>query len=151
MDLSDAVVLVHILAAMVWLGGGVLASVFASRMQHADPEHRIGFARFMQKVSTGIFMPAAIVVLAAGVWMVLDNEAYDFEQLWIVIGLGVVAITAAMGPLFFKPTITRGLAAMEAGDGPAVGAIMQRLGMGSKAALVLEFVAVWAMVVKPGL
>lgn len=40
---------------------------------------------------------------------------------------------------------------MEAGDGPAAGALMKRLGMGSKAALVLEFVAVWAMVVKPGL
>lgn len=151
MDLSDVLLLVHIIAVMAWLGGGFLASVLTGRMKTADPEHRLGFARLMRKVSTGLFMPAAIVVLAAGTWLVLDSDVYEFDQLWITIGFTVVAITAAMGPLFFKPTIQRGIAAMESGDGPAVAAAMQRLGMGSKAALVLEFFAVWAMVAKPGL
>ena len=151
MDLSDVLLFVHIVAVMAWLGGGFLAGVFAGRMKTADPEHRLGFARLMRKVSTGLFMPAAIVVLLAGTWLVIDSEVFEFDQLWISIGFGVVVITAAMGPLFFKPTIERGIAAMESGDGPAVGAAMQRLGMGSKAALVLEFFAVWAMIVKPGL
>ena len=151
MDLSDVLLFVHIVAAMAWLGGGFFAGVLSSRMKAADPEHRLGFARLMQKVSTGVFMPAAIVVLAMGTWMVLDSDVYDFDQAWISIGFVVIVVTGAMGPLFFKPTIERGIAAMEAGDGPAAGALMKRLGMGSKAALVLEFVAVWAMVVKPGL
>jgi uncharacterized membrane protein len=151
MDLSDVLLLVHIVAAMAWLGGGVLVAVIGARLKDADPEHRLGFARLMQKASTGLFMPAAIIVLTAGIWMVLDSDVYEFEQAWIAIGLGVVAVTAAMAPLFFKPTVTRGIAAMESGDGPAVGAAMQRLAMGSRIALVLEFVAVWAMIVKPGL
>ena len=63
MDLSDVLLFLHILAVMAWLGGGVLASVFASRMKAADPEHRLGFARLMRKASTGLFMPASIIVL----------------------------------------------------------------------------------------
>jgi uncharacterized membrane protein len=151
MELSDVLLFVHIVAAMAWLGGGVLGSVMASRMKTADPEHRLGFARFMRKASTGLFMPAAIVVLLAGTWLVIDSDVFEFDQLWISIGFGIVLITAAMGPLFFKPTLVKGIAGMEAGDGPAVGAAMQRLGIGSRVALVLEFIAVWAMVVKPGL
>lgn len=151
MNLSDVAHLVHIVAAMAWLGGGFLASVFARRMKTADPRHALGFARAMSMVSQRVFMPAAIIVLAVGTWMVLDSEIYSFEQAWIVIGIAAVAITAAMGPAFFKPTITKGIAAMEAGNGPEAGAIMKRLGIGSKIALVIQFVAVWAMVVKPGL
>lgn len=151
MELSDVLLFVHIVAAMAWLGGGFMAGMLAGRMKTAGPEHRLGFARLMEKVSTGVFMPAAIIVLVAGIWLVLDSDVFEFEQAWVGIGLGIVAVTAAMGPLFFKPTIERGIAAMESGDAAAAGAIMQRLGMGSKIALVLEFVAVWAMVVKPGL
>jgi uncharacterized membrane protein len=151
MDLTDALLFIHIAAAMVWVGGGFVAAVIATRMKTADPAHRLGFARLMRWASMGLFMPAALVVLAAGVWMVLDSNVYGFDQAWISIGLGVIAITAVMGPFFFKPTTERGIAAMEAGDGPAAGAAMRRLGLGSRALLVLEFVVVWAMIVKPGL
>lgn len=128
-----------------------MASTLAGRAKNAHPAHRLGFARFMEKVSTGLFTPAAIVLLAAGVWLVFEVEAYEFEQAWIAIGLGAVVVSGVMGPLFFKPTLERGIAAMESGDGPAAGAIMRRLGMGSKVNLLVQFVAVWAMVVKPGL
>jgi hypothetical protein len=105
----------------------------------------------MRIVSMKVFMPATLIVFAAGTWLVSLNEVYGYEQLWVSIGFGVVLIAGAMGPLFFKPTIDKGIAAMEAGDRPTAGALMRRLGIGSKAALLLEFVAVWAMIVKPGL
>jgi uncharacterized membrane protein len=151
MELTDVLLFVHIVAAMAWLGGGFLAGVFASRMKAADPQHALGFARTMRMVSMKVFMPATLIVFAAGTWLVSLNEVYGYEQLWVSIGFGVVLIAGAMGPLFFKPTIEKGIAAMEAGDGPTAGALMRRLGIGSKAVLLLEFVAVWAMIVKPGL
>lgn len=151
MELEEVLLLIHILAVMTWLGGGFLVGVFAGRMKTADPQHRLGFARAMRFISTGVFLPAAGIVLAMGVWMVADSSVYDFEQAWVIIGIGVVAVTAAMVPLLFKPTINQGIAAMEAGGGPAVGAIMRRLSVGARIALLLEFIALWAMVVKPGL
>lgn len=151
MELSDVLVFVHIVAAMVWVGGGFLAAAFAGRMKTADPAHRLEYARFMQGASLRVFMPAAVVVLGAGVWLVLDVDVYEFEQMWITIGFGIVAIGAAMGPLFFKPTIAKGITAMEAGDAAGAAAVMQRLGIGSRLLLILQFVAVWAMVAKPGL
>lgn len=147
----DVVLFVHILAAMAWVGGAFLVGTLSSRLKAADPRHRLGFARAMQGISMKVFMPGAVLVLAMGVWMVLDSEIYEFEQAWIALAIAVVVITGAMGPLFFKPTIDRGVAAMEAGDPAAARAQMRRLGMGSKFALVLQFIALWAMVAKPGL
>lgn len=151
MELTDVLLFIHIVAAMVWLGGGFLVTIFGSRMKAADPQHALGFARSMRKISMGVFMPASLVVLAMGIWMVADSEVFEFSQAWVVIGLVVIGITAVMGPTFFKPNIAKGVAAMEGGGGPQVGAIMSRISIGSKLALLLEFVAVWAMVVKPGL
>lgn len=150
MEFHEVLLLVHIVAAMVWLGGGVLAGVMASRMKVAEPQNRLWFARTMKSVSVGLFMPAAILVLGTGVWIVLDSDLYAFDQAWISAAFAIVIIAGAMGPLFFKPTIDKGIAAMEAGDGPTAGALMARLGMGSKIALVLEFVGVYLMVFKPG-
>lgn len=151
MEWTEILLFLHVVAAMAWVGGGVLAGALAGRMKTADPVHRLGYARMMEKVATFLFMPAALVVLGAGVWLVVEVDAFEFEQAWISIGFAAVLLAGAMGPLFFKPTIARGIAAMEAGDGPAAGALMRRLGVGSKVALLIEFVAVWAMTVKPGL
>jgi uncharacterized membrane protein len=151
MDLIDVLKLVHILAAIVWVGGAFFTSVVGSRMKNADPPHRLGFARMMQFVSIGVFTPAAVIVLAVGSWMVLDTDLYTFEQAWIGIGIGVVAISAVMGPTFFKPTIDKAVAAMEAGDGPAAGALMQKIGIASRVVIAMQIVAIWAMVAKPGL
>lgn len=150
MDLHEVLLLVHILAAMIWLGGGFMAGALAGRMKTADPQHRLGYARAMQKISVRVFMPAAIILLGVGIWMVADSDVYGFDQAWISAAMAIVIVAGAMGPLFFKPTIDKGIAAMEAGDGPTVGALMARLGMGSKIALVLEFIAVYLMVFKPG-
>ena len=150
MSLSDVLTIIHIVAAMTWLGGAFLAAVFGTRMKKAEPAHALGFARDMSMVSQRVFMPAAIVVLASGVWLVLDSNVYDLEQAWILIGFAAVAITAGLGPAFFKPTLARGIAAMEAGNGPEAGATMKRLAMVSRISIVIQFIAVWAMVVKPG-
>jgi uncharacterized membrane protein len=151
MSLSEFLLFIHILASMVWVGGSVLALVLGTRMKDADQSHRLGFARAMKMVSQRVFMPAAILVLVFGTWLVLDSDFYDFEQLWISIGFVAVLATAAMGPAFFKPTLTNAIAAIEADDGLAVGAAMARLAMGSRIAVLIQVVALWAMVVKPGL
>ena len=151
MSLTEFLLIIHLLASMVWVGGSVLTLVLGARMQDADPAHRLGFARSMRMVSQRVFMPAAILVLAFGTWLVLDSEFYEFEQLWISIGFVAVLATAAMGPAFFKPTLTKAITAMEDGDAGATTAAMTRLAMGSRVSVVILFVALWAMVVKPGL
>jgi uncharacterized membrane protein len=151
MSLGELLLIIHLLAAMMWVGGSVLALLLSTRMKDADPAHRLGFATAMKTVSQRIFMPAAILVLIFGTWLVADSDVYDFDQTWISIGFTVVVITAAMGPLFFRPTIAKALSAIEKGDGAAAASAMSRLGLGSRVAVALQFVAVWAMVVKPGL
>lgn len=151
MDLLDVVQFVHIAAAMAWVGGAFLAAILAARTRAAEPGHALGFARGMRRFSVGLFIPAAVVVLAMGTWLVVDSSVYDFGQSWIVIGLVAVGVSLVIALTVIKPNLDRGISAMEAGSGSQVGIIMRRVGIGSRASLVLQFVAVWAMVTKPGL
>ena len=151
MELREALRFVHIVAAMTWVGGAFLAAVFAARTKKAAPGHALGFARGMQRFSVGLFIPASLVVLGMGIWLVIDSDVIEFTQAWIVIGLGAVAASLVLALAIVKPNRDRGVAAMEAGGGPQVGLIMRRVGMASRTAILLQFIAVWAMVTKPGL
>ncbi len=150
MDLREALKFVHIAAAMTWVGGAFLAAIFAARTKKAAPGHALGFARGMQRFSVGLFIPASLVLLAMGIWLVVNNAGIEFTQAWIIIGLVAVAASLALALAVIKPNLDRGVAAMEAGGGPHVGVIMRRVGIASRTAIALQFVAVWAMVVKPG-
>jgi uncharacterized membrane protein len=60
----DWIKLVHILAAIVWVGGGVFVQVYSSPLRRATDQTRLlAFAKDLEKVGTRLFQPAAIIVL----------------------------------------------------------------------------------------
>jgi uncharacterized membrane protein len=143
---------IHIVAAMVWVGGVVVMRILGNRMAAAEPAHRLGFARDQRALIRGVFTPAAAVVLATGVWMVIEARAIlGFEQTWIVIGLVAVFGTMAVAHGYTVPRASRAISLMEEGRGPDAAAIMARLAPVIRLVIAVLLVAVWAMVAKPGL
>lgn len=139
---------IHVLAAIVWVGGGIVSAILSYRMRYAAPEHRLGFARDMAVVGDRIYGSAAGIALIAGIWMVIDEPAFGFGQAWIIIGLAGFALSSAIGVGFFGPATKALIADLEAGgSGDAARA---RIQLGSYADLAILIVVVWAMVVKPG-
>ena len=151
MTLFDTLKLVHVLAAIVWLGGALITQAYVLRLKSAEPGHRLGFARDLVFVGQRVYAPAAAVSLVFGVWMVLDAEAFEFSQAWILIGL--IGLFAAIGIAtgFIIPQTKKAIGMMESGNGPAAGAIIRTVGMASRLATVVLLVTLWAMVFKPGL
>lgn len=141
--------LVHILAAMVWVGGSIIFLILGARMAGAARDRLIAFNETMEFVGARIFGPAAMLTLAAGVWLVIDHPAYEFSQTWIVIALGGVAMSIVIGIGFFGPQGKALAAELEANE-PAAATRARRIGRVSMFDTVILLVIVWAMVFKPG-
>jgi uncharacterized membrane protein len=143
---------VHISMAVIWVGGGFASQLFALRALRAtDPARLASFAADVEWIGTRIFAPASGLAFISGIWLVLDSDFWGFGDDWIVIALALFAITFLAGTLFFGPEAGRisKLVAAEGADSPAAQAGIQRILALTRADLVLLFLIVFDMAVKP--
>jgi uncharacterized membrane protein len=140
---------VHVLAAIVWVGGSVLALVLGRKAASGPVEERKVFAE-NSLLAGRLFSVAGLTVLAAGTWMVARSPLYDWDQAWISFGFSGVAVGVVLGIAFYGPQGRALVAELEAGD-PAADARGTRIGRAASFELLVLVVVVWAMVVKPGL
>ena len=145
--------LIHVLAAMVWLGGGsVLVLVAARTRSSSNPEAIAEFARLIPYIGIRVLGPAWIVVLVTGVGMVLLSSEWRFTQLWILIALGLFAVAFLIGAVFMSQAGIRLDRAARGGDPQAnLPLLLQRWLVGYSVVLAVLLVAVWDMIFKPGL
>jgi hypothetical protein len=123
----------------------------ATRLKKAnDGPAMSGFAREAEWVGTHVYLPSSLVLLALGIWMVV-TEAWNFTDLWIVIGiLGIVA-TVITGAFFIGPT-SKKIGEAIAARGPADPEVVRgtdRLLKVARVDLVVLMVVVIDMVAKP--
>lgn len=103
----DLYLLGHILAAILWLGGGFMLLLTGVRAQRAnDQEGLRRAASTTAALGATYFIPASLAVLVFGLLMVFDGP-WDFDQLWIILGLLGYAATFLTGLLIIKPTSER--------------------------------------------
>lgn len=144
----------HVVSAMVWVGGGVMLSLFALRARNGDSRTLSEFARTLSYVGLRVMMPAVIVVLVTGVWMVLAGSEFKFSQLWVLLGLGLFALAFLIGGVYLSRVgiqLERA-AGSDSGSGTAgLASLLNRWLVGYGVVLVVLVVAVWDMVFKPGL
>ena len=104
-SLITVLLFVHILAAGTWLGTNIVQAVTNNRM--AQQEAAVASAWLLATVRWGriIYTPSAIVLLITGIWMVvISNGVYEFENVFVVIGVAMVILGAVLGMRVFGPT-----------------------------------------------
>jgi uncharacterized membrane protein len=148
MTLFETLKLLHVLAAMVWLGGGILQTILVWRVRRADLPHRLGLARDMKSMGDRVFGAATVAVLAFGIWMVIEQPAFAFGDTWILIGIAGILISGAIGGAFFAPKGKALVATLESGQ-PA-DALLHNIAMVAVVDQLVLITVVWAMVAKPG-
>jgi uncharacterized membrane protein len=150
--LYDWLKFVHVLAAMIWVGGLLAVGVLA--IQVLRSRDRDAIARLV--ISLGVigplvFAPAMITVLGLGIWLVVDSDAWDFGQTWIWLALTLFAAAFLVGAIFqSRAAISAQRAATAGDDGEAVRQL-RRWAWGMLLILLLLVVVTWDMVIKPGL
>jgi uncharacterized membrane protein len=151
-DLYDWLLFLHVVAAMVWLGGGILLAALAARvLRDRDTAAISGFIANLRVIGPAILAPASVAVVGLGVWMVLNSSAWDFGQFWIQLGLALFAGAFLIGAGYLSRAAIG--AERAAGDGKADEAIrhLTRWSWGYRAVVLLLLVATWDMIFKPGL
>lgn len=151
MTLYELLLFVHVLAAATWVGGAVILKVQTGRALKADPDRAAELALETSQVGTTVLMPASIVLLIAGLWLVFEGD-WGFGPLWVKLGLGIYVVSAVAGAVFLGPLYKKiGELRAERGPGDAeVTSLVQRIATLSWIDLVLLVAAVFVMTVKPG-
>ncbi len=97
----DALTAIHSLAAYVWLGsllGTLLATTIGSRKSLAG---LINGARIMVRFSTMIGLPAAIILLLSGLWMI--GAGNGSTGTWVLLGFVAWLAAAVIGTAMQHP------------------------------------------------
>jgi hypothetical protein len=102
MSFYEFVLFVHIAASIIWIGSGFLVFVLATRAESARDEASLT-KLFMDVgyLANRLFIPASLTVFVAG--LVLTIDAWEFDQLWIVLGLVGYAATFVTGAGILGP------------------------------------------------
>lgn len=144
---------IHVLAAVIWVGGGIAMHILGRRvLKRNDPQEIYKFSGEVNTVALRLYAPTSLVLLVAGILLV--NEAgYEFSQAWISIGFLGWAVSFLVGIGYYGPQDKK-LQALVAADGPTapgvVANVRQALIVNSIEILILVLVVI-AMTTKPGL
>jgi uncharacterized membrane protein len=143
--------MIHVGAAVVWVGGGIFLAVCAVLAELAnDDAQLLQVGHWADKVAGKIFPLTSIVVLVFGIAMMANgNLAYD--EFWVVFGLIAWAASAATGILYLTPqakTLTKAMVERGPQD-PEVQERLRRILLIARFDVALMFLIVMDMVAKP--
>ena len=94
----EVAVLIHILAAIAWLGAGLFIQLHAQRVRTAQgTEAVVGFLDSIEWTGTRWFPVASMGVLITGLIMVSTQDAWGFGQEWIYMALIFFVISGILG------------------------------------------------------
>ena len=151
MTVGAVLLFLHILGASVWLGSSVTQLVVTPALRSTGGAPAAAWMRQTVRLGTSVFMPAALLLLVTGVWMVLRDELYEFEQAFVAIGIAMVVVGAVLGSRVFGPEGRKAAELHEAGDEAAAAEPHRRIAMFAVVDVALLLFTIWAMVERLGL
>jgi uncharacterized membrane protein len=126
-ELRDILLVLHIAGAGTWFGANIVQAVVPSMAKKQAGAAVSGWYRIAGRLSTVLYMPAAIVILVTGISLVLQSDVYGFGSLFVSIGFVTIVIGALLGIFVFGPVSTRAADAIDAGDTAGAKAATGRL------------------------
>ena len=151
MDLYELLLFGHIVAAIIWLGSGLLLQVLAYRAERAGDDATLAkVADDAAQLAQVLFIPASLVVLLLGVALTIDGP-WSLDYLWIVLGLLGYLATFLTGVLVMEPTSKKITQLVERDGGMSPEAMLETKKLLAKGRVdtVVLYLVVAVMVLKP--
>jgi uncharacterized membrane protein len=142
---------VHILTAVIWVGGALAAQVFAIRASRSGSGERLATtAADIEWLGTRVFIPSSLILVVFG-FLLIHEGNWDY-RFWIVFPLAVWAASFLAGAGFLGPESGRlnTTIAREGVESAAAQARLARIFLVSRIELVLLVLVVLDMALKPG-
>ena len=150
----EVAIFLHILGGFIWVGGLLYTQLIWQRMilSESDDSAR-GIYEAINWSGNRIIVPAALVVLAAGITMVSVSEAWAFSQFWVIAALVLFAVSAVGFGTWTDKLFAESLALLndEGASGPGYRAAAHRLIRITRIDGFVVITILALMVFKPGL
>ncbi len=114
MQTDDWLLLIHVVAAGIWLGAGMVLFLLGRYAEKTRSESRI--IRIYEWVGPRIGGPVTVLIPLTGVWMVLRNTSWGFTDLWVMLGILLFLAMLALAFGAHAPNYRRVGLAEEHGD-----------------------------------
>ena len=150
MELRDILLVLHIAGAGTWLGANIIQAIAPSMTAKQGPQAVAGWYRVAADLGTRLYMPAAILILATGIGMVLGDDAFSFGSTFVTIGFGMIVVGTLFGIVIFTPGSHRAAEAVESGDQSAIKSASGRLAAFGTVDTLLLLFTITAMVLRLG-
>jgi uncharacterized membrane protein len=142
---------IHVLTAVIWVGGAFTVQVLALfAMRSPLPGRKAEFAKEAEKVGMRVFGPASLILVVMG-FILVQKGHWDYHT-WVILALIAFALSFLTGIAFLGPEsgrIAKAIAA-EGPDSPAVIARINRILLVSRIELAILILIAIDMVIKPG-
>jgi uncharacterized membrane protein len=152
MTLYEFLLFIHIAATIVWVGAGVFGIILALGYdKDGDEAAIVRLLKDNERLALRLFVPASLVVVVMGIALVIESEAWTFDQLWLVIGLAGFATTFWTGLFVLKPVGDRIAQQMERDGGmtPQTLIEVQKLLVKARSDYLVLTLVIFDMVIKP--
>jgi uncharacterized membrane protein len=151
MSAYEIYLLIHIGAAIVWIGAAFVIALLTTRATVGrDPARLRTFVHEGEWLGPRVFLPSNLAVLASAILLVHEGH-WSYGQLWIRLGIVGLATSFLVGALFIGPNWSRVARRVEAEGISTVGVEKQVRRLLFVAWLDLGWLAaiVFVMTVKP--
>jgi hypothetical protein len=146
----ETLLVIHIVSAAAWIGGGLLSGFVGPKMGAAGGETAINWIKSTRQAASRFYIPAGSLTLLSGIGLVLVDDAYDWGAPFVWIGLLVVIVALGAVSTVLVPSAEKALAALEAGDFPSVAPHARRAGLTGRVIVILLILTEIAMVLRLG-
>lgn len=141
----------HILGGATWFGANMAQLTISRGMLSGEPSAARRWMETVARVTNPLYGSASVVILATGIFLVLNSGgAYSFGSTFVGIGFAVLIIGGALGGLIFSRKSKQAVALYEAGKPAETAPLHQSIALWGRIDTLLVAFAVLAMVAKWG-
>ncbi len=150
----DWIKLVHVLAAVAWVGSSIFVQLYATKLDRSGDRAKLaGFAQDIEFFGGRLFAPASVVVLVVGVVLVWYDPRWAVKDLWVILAILGFLYTFVTGAFVLGPESGKLGRLIEEGrspDDPELQRRIHKIFLVSRFDLLVLVLVVTDMVVKPG-
>jgi uncharacterized membrane protein len=143
----------HVLAAVLWVGGGTTIAVYAILTQRQNtPEEMASLARKAALIGERLYTPLSLLVLAFGFGLMANDQSpWTYDQFFVIFALVGWGVSAATGAFFLGPEAKRlgKLMPTRPADDPEVQSRIRRILLITRIDVVVLLAVVFVMTAKP--
>lgn len=142
----------HILLAIVWVGGAIMLQVFGRSAQASRlPGRTAEYAEEVENIGKKVFTPISILMLLLGIYLVQEGD-WGFGSFWVSASILGLLVSIAVGAGYLGPQFGKlsKLIQGEGGESPAVREKVATILKVSRMDIGLLVVIVFLMVTKLG-